>query len=115
MAAGGAALNIALNLVLIPRMQAEGAAWAALTSQVLTAVVQLLLAVRAQRLVGMALIALRALTHGAVLIGMAWLIDGAGLALHWAAALFAPAAMASAWATGLLRPKELRAALAERG
>jgi O-antigen/teichoic acid export membrane protein len=115
MAAGGAALNIALNLVLIPRMQAEGAAWAALTSQVLTAVVQLLLAVRAQRLVGMALIALRALTHGAVLIGLAWLIDGAGLALHWAAALFAPAAMASAWATGLLRPKELRAALAERG
>lgn len=115
MAAGGAALNIALNLVLIPRMQAEGAAWAALTSQVLTAVVQLLLAVRAQRLVGMALIALRALTHGAVLIGLAWLIDGAGLALHWAAALFAPAAVASAWATGLLRPKELRAALAERG
>ena len=44
MAAGGALLNIGLNLVLIPRAQAEGAAWASLVTQVLTAVVQLVLA-----------------------------------------------------------------------
>jgi O-antigen/teichoic acid export membrane protein len=104
MAAGG---------VLIPRMQAEGAAWAALITQVLTAIVQLLLAVRAQRLNGILPIALRGAAHGALLVGLAWLIGRSDAALPWAALLFGLAALASAWATGLLRPGELQGALNE--
>ena len=50
MAAGGAMLNISLNLLLIPRLQAEGAAWASLVTQVLMAIIQMVLAIRAFQL-----------------------------------------------------------------
>jgi len=46
MAAVGAVLNIGLNLVLIPRYQAMGAAWASLITQLATAAVQVALAGR---------------------------------------------------------------------
>ena len=44
------AINIAANLLLIPRLGAVGSAWAALTAQTFMAVAQLLLAVRIYRL-----------------------------------------------------------------
>ena len=44
MAATTVALNITLNFILIPRFKAQGAAWASLTTQSLSALVQLLLA-----------------------------------------------------------------------
>jgi len=46
MAAAGMILNIGLNLLLIPQMQALGSAWASLITQPLTALAQTLLAVR---------------------------------------------------------------------
>jgi len=45
MALAGMGLNIGLNLLLIPKMQAMGSAWASLTTQLFTAVVQTILAV----------------------------------------------------------------------
>jgi len=115
MAAVGALLNIALNLVLIPRMQAEGAALAALITQVLTAAAQVVLAMRAERLTGIVAVLLKGAAHAVALLILAWVLGNAGLALPWAAACFALLALASAWATGLLRPSELRAAMQERG
>ncbi|HRD53404.1 MAG TPA: oligosaccharide flippase family protein [Flavobacteriales bacterium] len=115
MAACGALFNIALNFILIPRMQAEGAAWAALITQVLTAGAQVVLALRLQGLSGIGLVLLKGSAHAAVLLVIAWLMGKAELALPWAAVCFALATLATAWATGLLRPKELRAALADRG
>lgn len=44
MAFGGMILNVALNLVLIPRMQAFGSAYASLTTQLSTAIAQVILA-----------------------------------------------------------------------
>ncbi|MCY1721160.1 oligosaccharide flippase family protein [Prolixibacteraceae bacterium Z1-6] len=44
MAATGMALNIALNLLLIPRFQAFGSAWASLSTQLFTGATQLILA-----------------------------------------------------------------------
>ncbi len=49
MAAGGMTLNVLLNVLLIPHFQALGAAWVSLLTQILTAVVQLLIAVRVFR------------------------------------------------------------------
>jgi O-antigen/teichoic acid export membrane protein len=45
-AAGGMALNILLNLILIPDFKAEGSAYASLTTQLLTAALQVYIAVR---------------------------------------------------------------------
>ena len=44
MAFGGMVLNVALNLILIPKMQAFGSAYASLTTQLTTAVAQVILA-----------------------------------------------------------------------
>ena len=45
MALAGMGLNIGLNLLLIPRMQALGSAWASLATQLFTALAQTILAV----------------------------------------------------------------------
>lgn len=45
MALGGMGLNISLNLLLIPQMQAIGSAWASLATQLFTALAQVILAV----------------------------------------------------------------------
>src|SRR5665647_2333349 len=45
MALGGVGLNIGLNLLLIPQMQALGSAWASLATQLFTALAQIILAV----------------------------------------------------------------------
>ena len=45
MALAGMGLNVGLNLLLIPRMQAMGSAWASLVTQLFTAVTQVILAV----------------------------------------------------------------------
>ncbi|MBL7966404.1 MAG: oligosaccharide flippase family protein [Prolixibacteraceae bacterium] len=46
MAVAGMILNIGINLLLIPKMQAMGSAWASLVTQLFTALAQTLLAVR---------------------------------------------------------------------
>lgn len=45
MALGGVGLNIGLNLLLIPQMQALGSAWASLATQIFTALAQIILSV----------------------------------------------------------------------
>lgn len=50
MAVIGMAINIGINLILIPQMQALGSAWASLVTQLFTAVAQTLLAVRLLKL-----------------------------------------------------------------
>lgn len=115
MAAGGAVLNIALNALLIPRLQAEGAAWAALVTQVLTAAAQVVLAARLHRVTGIAPTLLRAVLYATGLAGLGLGLGRLCLPL-WAAGLaFALLAAAAAFLTGLLRPSELRAAMALEG
>lgn len=45
MALGGMVLNVSLNLILIPRLMAYGAAWASLITQLATAITQMILAI----------------------------------------------------------------------
>lgn len=100
MAAMGAVLNIGLNLVLIPRMQAEGAAWASLVTQVLTAVAQIVLA---GRLYGATLpvgLWLRAVVYAVLLVGLAGLV--AGLSLPLMLVMFCAGALLLAWGTGMV-------------
>jgi len=50
MAVIAVSLNVCLNLFLIPRFQAQGAAWSSFTTQTLTAMVQLILAYKILKL-----------------------------------------------------------------
>jgi len=107
MAGFGAVLNIGLNLVLIPRWHAEGAAWASLVTQVATALVQVVLAVRVFRLDLPWHLVLRTLLFAAgalavVLLGRYW---GASLPVLFA--VYAPAVAVLALATGLLRRSDV--------
>ena len=109
MAAGGALLNIGLNLVLIPRWQAEGAAWASLVTQVGTAVVQLLLAVRLFKLKLPWPLLLRAVLYAAGLLGADLLLREVGLAGPALWTLYGVVALAWAIISGMLTPTHLRA------
>ena len=114
MAAGGAVLNIALNLYLIPRWQVEGAAWAGLITQVLTAIVQLLLAVRLHKVSGVAPVLLRAAIHTVLLVAANALLAWAVIPFVWSAIAFVAIALLLAPLTGLLHWKELQKAMATR-
>jgi O-antigen/teichoic acid export membrane protein len=109
MAAGGALLNVALNLLLIPRMQAEGAAWASLATQLLTAGVQVVLAGRSHALQGVGAVLVRAGVYGAVLLAAGWAT--LGLELGWRAMAFAVLAAAAVLLTGLITPRVVRDAM----
>lgn len=111
MAAGGAALNIGLNAVLIPRLQAEGAAWAALVSQGLTALAQLVLASRIHKVKGAVPLVLRSAAYGGVLVGVGIALGRSGASLPMLVALFVPSGVVAAIALGLLRLGDLREAL----
>ena len=108
MAAGGAVLNIGLNLLLIPRWQAEGAAWASLVTQGGTALVQVLLAERSFRLGGQAPVMARAAAYAALLLALAWGLGAMGVVLLPATALFAAGALLLVPACGLLRRSDLQ-------
>ncbi|MBL7951878.1 MAG: polysaccharide biosynthesis C-terminal domain-containing protein [Flavobacteriales bacterium] len=119
LAGGGAVLNIVLNLVLIPRMQAQGAGWASLATQVLTALAQVVLAAR---LYGVGLpvaLWLRALVYAVALVALALGIGTLGWALVPGLLLFVAVVPVLAWAVGLVDGKVLYEALelrvAEKG
>ncbi|MBK9147353.1 MAG: oligosaccharide flippase family protein [Flavobacteriales bacterium] len=114
MAAGGALLNIMLNLILIPRMQAEGAAWAALIAQGATALVQVFLAARMNKLKGTAVIALRSLVHAGLLVAVIHVLDASDIGSSTATICFTLVVLVSAWATGLIRLGELRSAMNDK-
>lgn len=112
MAAGGAVLNITLNLFFIPRWQVEGAAWAGLITQVLTALVQLLLAVRLHKVNAIRGTVLRGLIYAGVLVAVCTGLGRSGLDLIWSACIFGASAILLSVALGLVRPRELRMAFA---
>ena len=109
MAAGGALLNVALNLLLIPRLQAEGAAWASLVTQLATAGVQVVLAGRSHALEGVGAVLVRAGIYGAVLLAAGWAT--LGLELGWRALAFAALAAGAVVPTGLISPGVVRDAM----
>jgi hypothetical protein len=94
---------VSLNLLLIPRMQAEGAAWASLATQLLTAGVQVVLAGRSHALPGVGGVLVRAGIYGAVLMAAGWATFG--LELGWRALAFAALAAAAVLLTGLITPR----------
>ncbi|HMC98071.1 MAG TPA: polysaccharide biosynthesis C-terminal domain-containing protein [Flavobacteriales bacterium] len=112
MAAGGALLNIALNVVLIPRFQAEGAAWASLVTQGITAVVQLALAARTYELKGLRALLLRAALYAAGLALLMFSLDRVGIGTGGTFALFVPLAIGWSLLSGMVSLRGLRAVLA---
>jgi O-antigen/teichoic acid export membrane protein len=111
MAAGGALLNIGLNLVLIPRLQAEGAAWASLVTQVITAVVQIALAARLYGTTIAPGLWARTVFYALALVLLAVWSAAWGLALLPLLAVFAGAVVALAWITGMVTRAVLYEAL----
>ena len=111
MAAAGMVVNIGLNVVLIPRYQAFGAAWASLITQVGTAVVQVVLAtVRfGWRPAPAAL--LRPMLLGGLLVMLAFGLSARGTSLPADAVVLGVAAVVLAFLTRTLSWSELRGAL----
>jgi O-antigen/teichoic acid export membrane protein len=107
-AGGGALLNIGLNLLLIPRWQAEGAAWASLVTQVLAAAIQLVLAVRVFRLTMPWAVLLRAVFLVVGLAAASYLGPLFDMSFGLLVCLYAMVAFALVLLTGLVKPAELR-------
>ena len=114
MAACGAVLNITLNLWLVPRWGIEGAAWAGLTTQVLTALAQLVIAIRLHKVWGVVPVLVRAAIYAGLLVAVNIGLAHIGLAFQWTVLCFAVCAVLLAAASGLLRIVDLQAALAQR-
>ena len=108
---GGAVANVALNVALIPRWGAWGAAWATLGAE---AVVLVALGVLHLQTTGALPLAPTVRAAGAAALGVAAPVL-AGTAAGWpwpvAALLTLPAYGAAAWALGVARPADLRAVL----
>ena len=105
MAAGGMVLNIGLNIVLIPKWHALGAAWASLITQGLTALVQLGMATKRYRLGSGLKEAFRIIGFAALVLGAVLALQQVGLPpLPRLGAMFAAAGVL-AMATGMASPK----------
>ena len=89
MALFGVLLNIALNLILIPRMQAYGSAYASLTTQLFTGAVQLILALVIFRLRPRFFYIFRVFLFTAVVIALAELSRNFGNWIHGYLAMIA--------------------------
>ena len=111
MAFGGVVLNVLLNLYLIPRLGAPGAAMASLVTQCLTAAVQVVMVMRAFSMKPGTGPVLRGLLYLALVCVMAWLLDRSGLSVLPMLAFFAVGAGVLAFATGLVRLPQLQALL----
>jgi O-antigen/teichoic acid export membrane protein len=107
MAASGMTLNLLLNLLLIPHFKSIGAAYSSLTTQFITAVIQIMLA---QKLFKFKvnyrlLISLAFFIAGAVLLG--WAIKQANLNWMLGILLFLTAGGLYAFATGIIHIKSI--------
>jgi len=107
LAGAGALLNIGLNLILIPIWKAEGAAWASLVTQVITALVQLALAITAMRVSGVGPVLARAVAYVVLLVVACWILGSFITDLAVLAIVFAILGTGMAFATGLVRWKDL--------
>ena len=97
LAAVALAVNIAVNLVLIPRLGAVGSAWAAVTAQGFMAIAQIVVAVGMLHLRPAKGYLLRLLLFAAVVTAAMWLLP----AMPWWAALAAGGAVGLAVALPL--------------
>ncbi len=111
LAAGGMVLNIGLNLVLIPRMQVLGAAWASFITQMLMAMAQMVVAARRYRLIPKVRNVAGVLCYAGLLLAMAEALSRAGLSFRSTVPLLALGAATGAWGTGLLPLGSLRSVL----
>jgi O-antigen/teichoic acid export membrane protein len=114
MAAGGMALNILLNLVLIPRYQALGAAWAGFITQGLMAITQAVIAARRFHLRPTLRQVLSVVGYVGALVALAWLAVARDLSLPPATIILSVAALGLAGVAGLLPLSGLRSLLVER-
>jgi O-antigen/teichoic acid export membrane protein len=115
LAAGGMVLNIGLNLVLIPRWQVLGAAWAGLITQWAMALAQMVVAARRYALRPTAWQLLLPVVYGAALVLLGRVLHAQGTGLAVAVAAITGAALVLAFALGLLRLGAVRAAWKLRG
>jgi O-antigen/teichoic acid export membrane protein len=115
MAGGAMALNLALNLALIPKYQAAGAAVASLVTQCAAALAQALLSYRlfGMRPDGRFLAALAGFL--AASIAAVALLRGLPLSWAWSLPLSLFACALLAWLLGLLRPGDVFRIVSERG
>ena len=108
-AAVGIVINVVVNLVLIPRMQACGSAVASFCTQFTVSVLQFVLAMRIIGIPLRSLPWLQCALFLAVLVPVAWFAPSI---LHinvlWQLAILAVFAVALAFATGLLRVREMK-------
>ncbi|MCI1753612.1 MAG: oligosaccharide flippase family protein [Flavobacteriales bacterium] len=111
LAAGGMVLNIGLNLVLIPKGHALGAAWASLITQGLMAVAQMVVAAKRYSLRPAVTQVLALAAFISVLLLLAWWLRIEGITLLKAAPILAGTALLAALLTGLLPPKAIRNAI----
>ncbi|MBS1569422.1 MAG: polysaccharide biosynthesis C-terminal domain-containing protein [Bacteroidetes bacterium] len=111
LAAGGMVLNIGLNLVLIPKWQAEGSAWASLITQMLMALAQMVVAARRFNLKTGARGVLAVLGYCALLLAAAKGFSLWGLPFKKALPALAGTAVAGAFLTGLVSLRGLRSVL----
>jgi O-antigen/teichoic acid export membrane protein len=108
-AAVGIVINVVVNLVLIPRMQACGSAVASFCTQFTVSVLQFVLAMRIIGIPLRSLPWLQCALFLAVLVPVAWFAPSI---LHinvlWQLAILTVFAVALAFATGLLRVREMK-------
>lgn len=108
-AAVGIVINVVVNLVLIPRMQACGSAVASFCTQFTVSVLQFVLAMRIIGIPLRSLPWLQCALFLAVLVPVAWFAPSI---LHinvlWQLAILTAFAVALAFATGLLRVREMK-------
>lgn len=110
----GAVVNICLNAILIPRYQAEGAAWASLVTQLATAVAQMILATRMYNLRMPFPVLGRAIGYGLALAGLAWVLQWTGTTFFTSLAFFALGALGLASVTRMLDLCAIRTLVAEK-
>lgn len=115
MAFGGMVLNVLLNLYLIPRYGAPGAALASLITQVLTAGVQVGMVVRVFGMKPAGGPVLRGLVYLAAICALAFALDNVSLGTLPMLLLFGVGTILLAFATGLVRLPQVRSMLRLEG
>ena len=115
LAAGGMVLNIGLNLLLIPRYQVLGAAWASLITQALMALAQMALAARRFNMRARLRFLLSLAAYCGLLSGAAWGLAAFGSTFRTALPVLAATGLIAAFGSGLVSLRGLRTVLTLRG
>lgn len=111
MAFGGVLLNVLLNVYLIPRSGAPGAALASLITQGLTAIVQVAMVMRVSGMKPGAMAVVSCVVYSGSLLATAFVLDRMVLSAPFMLVLFGGSATLLAFATGMVRLPQLRSLL----